>query len=111
MDHEETYEHNWQEIKHNWDPYSEKDVIGLVSIYVGYSKHMQETNAFGMQDCLSLQCLGWNSIKDERDVGKRNQRIYTYTDKYIRSFFCQSSRVEKLEHLTKFLNHLRLKEF
>ena len=41
---------------------------------------------FGMIDCSTLHFLGWNSLDGERYVGKADEKLFTYTDKYIRHF-------------------------
>ena len=49
---------------------------------------MDEITRFSMKDCLSLPGLGWkyfNSLRTEKD-----ERIYTYNDKYMRWFVRES---------------------
>ena len=42
-----------------------------------------------MKDCLSLHSLRLKNFNDRRDFGERDERIYTYTDKYKRHLFRQ----------------------
>ena len=64
---------------------------------------MSSITGFGMKDCLSLPSLGWKHFMSSRCVD--DEPIYSYTDKYMRHFVRQQSKVVKLEHSINYTNH------
>ena len=65
------------------------DVLGLIFIHARYSKHMHERTGFGLKVCLSLHCLVWKFVYDEKFSGEEGEKNYTYTVKNIRHNFPQ----------------------
>ena len=86
--HDEIDKKNWRDNKNEWLPYFKNDVLCTADSFVRYDNCMEEKTGFSMKDCLSLPELGWknfNSLRTEED-----QPIYTYIEKYMRSFVRQS---------------------
>ena len=68
--------------------YVKNGVLCTAFSYARYNKAMQETTGCSMKDYLCLPGLGWkyfNSLRTEED-----EPIYTYNDKYMRSFVVQT---------------------
>ena len=72
-----------------WLPYVKNDVLCTAFSYARYNKAMEEITGFSMKDCWSLPGLGFrnfNSLRTEED-----EPIYTYNDKFMRSFVRQAA--------------------
>ena len=88
--HDQIDKNNWRYKKDEWLPYVKNDVLCTAYSYARYIKAMEEITGFSMKDFLSLPGLGWkffNSLRTEED-----EPIYTYDDKYMRWFVCQSMK-------------------
>ena len=62
---------------------------------------MQEMIRFGMKSALLRPSLDWKFFTDERVTAKMDERIYIYTDNFIKRFVGPSIKGGKL--LTNFL--------
>ena len=88
MDHDDIDGDIYKDKKDFWLLYVKNDVLCTSYCFARYIKAMEEITGFSMKDCLSLPGLGWkyfNSLRTEED-----EPIYTYNDKYLRSFVRQS---------------------
>ena len=65
--------------------------------------------AFGTKDCLSLPSVAWKFYKDERDIGKGDEKIKLILINIYDTLFASQSKAEELERSTKFRNHQQLK--
>ena len=88
LEHDETFEDNWEEKENEWLPYLKNDVLLTAFSNARYSKGMEELTKFGIKNNLTLPALAnnyFNSLGDESD-----EPIYTYNDEFMRHFVRQS---------------------
>ena len=91
----------WRQLgkKHKWDLYLRKDVLSLALVSARYSKYVQEKmneRLFEVLERKELHSSGLKFFKDQRDIGKVDASIFTYTDKYTRHFVRQSFKNAKV---------------
>ena len=84
LEHDESFEDNWEEKENEWLPYLKNGVLSTAFSYARYSKGMEELTGFGMKNSLTLPSLAnkyFNSLRDESD-----EPIYNYNDEFMRHF-------------------------
>ena len=89
--HDEIYANNRRDKRDECLIYVECDVLCTASSYITFSRYSNATEdgtGLGMKDCLSSPGFGWKYFKrlGEGD----DEPIYTYNDKYMRSFVRQN---------------------
>ena len=100
LEHDESFEDNWEEKENQWLPYLKNDVLSTAFSYARYSKGMEELTGFGMKNSLTLPSLAnkyFNSLRDEND-----EPIYTYTDPFMRHFVRQSIKGGRCSALNQY---------
>ena len=100
LEHDETFEDNWEEKENERLPYLKKDVLSTAFSYARYSKRMEELTGFGMKNSLILPALAnkfFNSLMDESD-----EPIYPYNDEYLRHFVRQSIKGGRCSALNQY---------
>ena len=93
-DHEEIYEDTCEDLKDEWVPHLNYDVLSLSLLYAWYTMKKVKLTGFGMKDCLTLSSVGWHFLNSLR--WKDDEPIYKYTDKCMRHFVRQSLKGEEV---------------
>ena len=76
LEHEETFDENWEEKTNDWLPHWKKHFLSTASSHARYSKGMEEILCFGIKNSVTLPSLAnkfFISLGDEND-----EPIYTY---------------------------------
>ena len=100
LEHDETFEDNWEEKEKEWLPYLKNDVLSTAFSFARYSKGMEELTEVGMKNSLTLPSLAnkhFNSLRDESD-----EPIYTYNDEFMRHFVRQSLKGGRCSALNQY---------
>ena len=100
LEHDEIFEDNWEEKENEWLHYLKNDVLSTAFSYARYSKGMEELTGFGMKNSLTLPSLAnkyFNNLREEKD-----EPIYTYNDKFMRSFVRQSIKGGRCSALNQY---------
>ena len=50
----------------------------------------KEMTGFGIKSCLYVHILGWKISNDEKYIGKSDDKIFIYSEKYTRHFVQES---------------------
>ena len=99
MKHDEICEDTWEAREIERLPYVKIDVPSTAFCYAIYKIGMEEIKIFGMKNSLTLTSLAneiFNSLRDEND-----ERIYTYTDPFMRNFVLESTKGGRCAALTQ----------